>query len=413
MDAFAGAPRTYDGAALEELPRGQLSSMRLFVFQPSGGFNNQRIIVERAVRICGVLGRVCVVPMAGRHSSLFANYNKLGEDDLMSMDRVLDFAALAGAAQVVPTRLPFLKLLAHLRKRIPDKADWHVLEQSKADKKKQPLLLENLTAWRDAPERVWYFAGPTMWQRFGEHATHFERPVWPHVHYSGFFRALAIDMAGSLGLVRNYVAVHARQSDHGEKWEKRMAEREKEKEAEAEAVFAAEADAKPVQGRAGAGALPGKTAKAAKAATTKFAHSKGFSTRYIQSEEALSDPGTYLGQQIRYSLVHRSLPREHLMKVYIATKPGSNLTHFANLTRKFDYTVLFSGDVPRRLHDKLRAALPRPEQDRLRADMLGVVEQLVCARAYVFIGFRGSSFSEQIGRLRREPLRNLEVTEFA
>ena len=40
-----------------------------FVYQPSGGLNNQRVLLEHALVICQLLNRTCLVPPAAAHTN--------------------------------------------------------------------------------------------------------------------------------------------------------------------------------------------------------------------------------------------------------------------------------------------------------------------------------------------------------
>ena len=64
---------------------------RYFVYSPSGGFNNQRLELEFALRMAKVFNRTLVVPMAAKHSDLWRGYWYLSQEDLYPMDRIIDF----------------------------------------------------------------------------------------------------------------------------------------------------------------------------------------------------------------------------------------------------------------------------------------------------------------------------------
>jgi len=366
---YRGAPATSFGMNLESLPLEDVQNKRWFVFQPSGGFNNQRIIMERALRICKLWQRTCVIPPAGRHSSMFPNYNALERDkDLMDMDRILDFELLSQYSDVVATSMPFEEMLGWMEKRFPKEEDWFKIEQSRKERLASPLSFDNLTDWAAMKQPVAYFAGPTMWQRFD---FDFEAEVYAYIRYAPFFRALALDAVHALGLRRNFIGVHARQSDHGEKWEQNVSEKEKEK---------------------------------------KHEYKKGFTDKYLHSADGLDDVGGFLLKQVEFSLRSASLHGADLSVVYIATKPKTSVSIFRNLTKVFK--VFFSKDIPSAALAPLDELFPREDQQRLRNDILGIVEQLICAHSFLFVGFKGSSFSEYIERLRTESSANLFVPEY-
>lgn len=63
---------------------------KYFMYSPSGGFNNQRLELEFALRMAKVFNRTLVVPMAGKHSDLWRGYWYLPNEDLFPMDRIID-----------------------------------------------------------------------------------------------------------------------------------------------------------------------------------------------------------------------------------------------------------------------------------------------------------------------------------
>ncbi|GBG34202.1 Hypothetical Protein FCC1311_104262 [Hondaea fermentalgiana] len=423
-EPYAGAPSTFPGSRFEDLAEHEVQAKQWLVFQQSGGFNNQRIILERALRICKLLKRTCLVPPAGRHSSMFKNYNRLDADEIIAMDRVLDFGLLQDYQEAVPSALRFEDTLPILQKAFPESTQWHVIEQSRAERKKTPLGYENITALAANPASVIYIAGPTMWQRF---APGFDEEVHPYIRYAPFFRAISLDLARSLRLGRHYICVHSRPSDHGEKWEARMANNtppalpmEHSNAAAAAAAAAAATTAANVTASGGSvshsNTVEGGNSSAINVPTApptpKVRHANGFSTKYLPSDDAIADPGTYLQREIWLAIAEAGLDANLFRRVYIATKPNINRQLFANITAgRSDMRVYLSGDMPPRVSAALAAVFPRPEQVRLQNDILGIVEQLICARAFVYIGFSGSSFSEYIARMRREPMRNLIVGE--
>jgi hypothetical protein len=395
-----GAPRTLGGGQ----PRGEEVALarpeaKLVVFQPSGGFNNQRIILERALRICRTLARTCVVPMAGRHSSMFSSYNRLDTSGLMEMDRVLDFAHLRRyGARVAPLSEPFPAFLERLRGQVPDEREWIVVNQTRKEMHASPLSFHNLTEWRRRPERVLFLAGGTMWQHF---AREFEKPVWPFVRYAPFWRAIALDATRGLRLGRNYACIHSRSADHGEKWESWMAKKQ---------LAAKGGGGASTNATADGAAAPAPVPVPVPAGTVgdKFVHQGGFSSQYLPSADGMQDVGAFLLQQLHWAMRNLDIPTWGIPRLYIATKPGVNYKAYGNLTKELE--VLFSPNVPAQ-HLAAFEAVFAPAQARLRNDMLGVVEQLLCARARLFIGFKGSSFAEYIVRMRGEPTANLELPD--
>merc|ERR1712232_332730 len=81
--------------------------------------------------------------------------------------------------------------------------------------------------------------------------------------------------------------------------------------------------------------------------------------------------------------------------LYIATVPTKRKsTFFAKI--KSRYRVMFSNTLDSKLYKKLVEQYPV----RLQSSILGIIEQMVCARAQKFLGTGFSTFSEYIRRIR-------------
>lgn len=63
---------------------------KYFLYQPSGGWNNQRIQLENAILICRLTNRICILPPVSRHTNYYYNYNVQTGDRLLSIQRVLN-----------------------------------------------------------------------------------------------------------------------------------------------------------------------------------------------------------------------------------------------------------------------------------------------------------------------------------
>uniref|UniRef100_A0A7S2WQ54 GDP-fucose protein O-fucosyltransferase 2 n=1 Tax=Mucochytrium quahogii TaxID=96639 RepID=A0A7S2WQ54_9STRA len=382
-DEYRGAPLSYRGDQ-RGISFVEKSQKRYFLFQPSGGFNNQRIIVQRAMMICKQLDRVCLVPMAGKHTSMYNNYNRIDKMGLWPMDRVLDFEVMRKYVDVVPLDTPFLSFIKGLPSDMKD--EWFVLNQTKFEKRRNKVTMENITAWKSLEQRIVYFAGGSMWQRFDKNL---EEQAAKFVQYTPFFTSLALDAVQGLKLGKYYIAVHARQSDHGEKWEAWMAR----KAAAAAAAAILEANS-TVSSPENYTQAPG--------SESKYVHRKGFSTRYLQSEKGVEDPGAFLSTVMAFNERKYRMPQGILNTMYIATKPSTNHAYYNNLTADGRYVVKYSDDIPEPVITRLDELFKLPRQKSLRNDMLGVLEQLICARSFMFIGFKGSSFAEYISTLRQK-----------
>ena len=83
--------------------------------------------------------------------------------------------------------------------------------------------------------------------------------------------------------------------------------------------------------------------------------------------------------------------------LYIATVPKKrNSAYFAKIKQK--YKVLFSSDLPQEPINQALDGFP----ENLKGSILGVIEQLICARATKFLGTGFSTFSEYIRFVRMD-----------
>lgn len=393
VDLFPGAPRTHIGKIRAEDLLQFRKKSKIFIFQPSGGFNNQRIILERAIQICSLLKRICIIPMAGRHSSFYSSYNKLSRNSLIEMDRVLDFNELRKfGAKILPLSTPLQSFIEQLKEKFPENENyWFKIEQTTAERKLNPLTLHNLTELENRPEKIIYFGNSTMWQRFD---SDFEKEVYPFIKYSPFFRAMALDIIDSLNLKKYFVCFHSRASDHGEKWEKRMEKQELVKE-EMKLKNSTNLNNK-------SSTHPPKN--------TKYGHKNGFSSQYLKSNDALDDPESYLKNQVEFIFSANKALSRNLKTLYVATKPNFDKKWYSNFTGLFD-NIYLSSDIPIDIMSRFDKLFNLPNSARLRNDLLGIIEQIICARSYMYIGFKGSSFAEYIDRLRQESFNKLELID--
>lgn len=82
-------------------------------------------------------------------------------------------------------------------------------------------------------------------------------------------------------------------------------------------------------------------------------------------------------------------------KIYVATEPGRDEKFFAPL--KKEAKVMFSSELPKPLAKEFKSAFPK---GKIRDDMLGVLEMLICAQAKSFLGTYYSTFSAFIKFMR-------------
>eukprot|EP00515_Schizochytrium_aggregatum_P016754 CAMPEP_0202104978 /NCGR_PEP_ID=MMETSP0965-20130614/5771_1 /ASSEMBLY_ACC=CAM_ASM_000507 /TAXON_ID=4773 /ORGANISM="Schizochytrium aggregatum, Strain ATCC28209" /LENGTH=550 /DNA_ID=CAMNT_0048673853 /DNA_START=1 /DNA_END=1650 /DNA_ORIENTATION=+ len=67
---------------------------RFFLYQPSGGWGNQRLILRWAVILANAMNRTLVLPPIAGHTSMYENFNKKQAHQVLHMGQVLDLDTL-------------------------------------------------------------------------------------------------------------------------------------------------------------------------------------------------------------------------------------------------------------------------------------------------------------------------------
>ena len=195
---------------------------KFFVYQPSGGLNNQRIQLEHALIVCRITNRTCVIPHATKHKNKWPHYNEQKVNDVASMQEIFDFELISRIARAVtiPLKYTMVEWVEEMKrqkysfevvdrdfKRVKDPSHFH--QYNEADIKTIYADDRNIAA-RD----ILYFSKASMWHSFkwkgGKKYDH-KMAVHNHVSYRNELKAVAIHMATS---ANNYTAVHVRRGDY-------------------------------------------------------------------------------------------------------------------------------------------------------------------------------------------------------
>lgn len=190
---------------------------KFFVYQPSGGWNNQRLLMENAMVVCLLLNRTCIAPPASPHSNFFRNYNSIPSTGVVAMSRVINFQRLNQVAPVctIPRGHSFVSFLEHeifakrsVRTIIKDISKYKPGTMTKWAERDIERLFGNVTA------DVLYFSNQTMWGTMdwrGTVAGRYERKkVQAAMMPANHIKQLARVLAERLG---PYHAVHIRRGD--------------------------------------------------------------------------------------------------------------------------------------------------------------------------------------------------------
>ncbi|KAH9251929.1 hypothetical protein BASA81_010133 [Batrachochytrium salamandrivorans] len=190
---------------------------KFFIYQPSGGWNNQRLLMENAMVVCLLLNRTCIAPPASPHSNFFRNYNNIPSSGVVAMSRVINFQQLNQVVpvQTIPQGYSFPSFLQHqvfgklsVRTIIKDISKYKPGTMTKWAERDIIRLFGNVSA------DVLYFSNQTMWGTMewrGTVAGRYERKqVQAAMMPANHIKQLARELAERLG---PYHAVHIRRGD--------------------------------------------------------------------------------------------------------------------------------------------------------------------------------------------------------
>eukprot|EP00511_Aplanochytrium_stocchinoi_P002919 CAMPEP_0204823252 /NCGR_PEP_ID=MMETSP1346-20131115/1329_1 /ASSEMBLY_ACC=CAM_ASM_000771 /TAXON_ID=215587 /ORGANISM="Aplanochytrium stocchinoi, Strain GSBS06" /LENGTH=384 /DNA_ID=CAMNT_0051949819 /DNA_START=221 /DNA_END=1372 /DNA_ORIENTATION=+ len=179
------------------------SGRKYFMFTPSGGFNNQRICLEYALRIGKILNRAVIAPMAGKHLNFWYRYFNQTYDTLVPMDTLLDFEYLQSyGTDLIPLNITLKELEKQLNKegRIET-----IYKKYRANWKEHDIPRQLAS---DA--QVLFLKGHTMYHKWFDQEIIDE--TRSYVVYSKLIRRTAFEIMKSLG--GKYNAVHIRLGDY-------------------------------------------------------------------------------------------------------------------------------------------------------------------------------------------------------
>uniref|UniRef100_A0A7S3LHZ6 GDP-fucose protein O-fucosyltransferase 2 n=1 Tax=Aplanochytrium stocchinoi TaxID=215587 RepID=A0A7S3LHZ6_9STRA len=91
---LAATPVTWD-MVNEKYKLTEDSEGKFFVYQPSGGWGNQRIILQNAIAAANAMERILVLPPIAPHNFLWYGYNRFKAEEMVSMGELLDIPLLA------------------------------------------------------------------------------------------------------------------------------------------------------------------------------------------------------------------------------------------------------------------------------------------------------------------------------
>eukprot|EP00924_Labyrinthula_sp_SR-Ha-C_P005999 snap_masked-scaffold_14-processed-gene-11.15-mRNA-1 protein AED:1.00 eAED:1.00 QI:0/-1/0/0/-1/1/1/0/337 len=93
-DVFPSSPVSPERRALQVHKN---STGKFFVYQPSGGWGNQILILLNAIAAANFMERTLVVPPIAPHNFLYTGYNRFKAEEMAPMDKIIDIDLLESA----------------------------------------------------------------------------------------------------------------------------------------------------------------------------------------------------------------------------------------------------------------------------------------------------------------------------
>ncbi len=197
---------------------------KLFVFQPSGGWGNQRYILRWAMIAANAMNRTLVLSPIAPHSDIWHRFNDFRSDQIISMAQVLDLDALQEA--VINGVLAHNDTVLSLKDKYLSHLNW--IEYVKPHDK-------DLSGGR---RKWWWFPESYVKQQFGIGSSYESADVvfWKqgsmwcccgtdirsdsvwygrHIMFNNHLKTLALRLMKPFGFIYN--AIHVRLGDHAEK----------------------------------------------------------------------------------------------------------------------------------------------------------------------------------------------------
>lgn len=199
------APRTFQGEYNLLLP-----NTKYFIYSPSGGMGNQLIELASACHLAKIMDRTLLVPMLGSHSSMWYNYERLPEDALYPMDRILDFPRLAEYCQVQPLNISVVEFM---KRQSPEQV-YEVFHRYRKFWQVQDLVS---AIYQNRKMKIFYLRGAEMFHRWME-ADLFLR-VQLHVRFSQYLRWRALEVVRQAFPPNGeFNSMHIRLGDYIARW---------------------------------------------------------------------------------------------------------------------------------------------------------------------------------------------------
>mmetsp|Transcript_22091 Transcript_22091/g.43476 ORF Transcript_22091/g.43476 Transcript_22091/m.43476 type:complete len:536 (-) Transcript_22091:87-1694(-) len=180
---------------------------RFFLYQPSGGWGNQRLILRWAIIAANAMNRTLVLPPVAPHANFYAGFNKFSSNEVLNMGQVLDLDTLASRVQA-GIRVHDGDMTSYETKILQNRT-WRVYERPQAISFIQEKMI--LRRWASETADVVYWHKTSMWKCCATMDVNYYAFIQYGMEFSKTLQGVALQSVTSM--VPRYNAIHFRRGD--------------------------------------------------------------------------------------------------------------------------------------------------------------------------------------------------------
>jgi len=180
---------------------------KFFLYQPSGGWGNQKLILKWAIIAANAMNRTLVLPPVAPHSSFYQGFNKFKKESLLHMGQVLDL-------DILETRV-YTGILVHdgdmvsYQNEILQHLKWRLYEKPGAVSFIQERAI--MKRWATEPADVVFWHKTTMWRCCATSQQRYFSFIDDGMVFSRHLQSVALRGIERIGA--RYNAIHFRRGD--------------------------------------------------------------------------------------------------------------------------------------------------------------------------------------------------------
>jgi len=180
---------------------------KFFLYQPSGGWGNQRLILRWAMLAANAMNRTLVLPPVAPHSNFYYSFNEFGKSSLLHMGQVLDLSVLE--TRVTGGILVHDGDMESYQNGIFRNLTWRTWSKPKEINYFTEKHIHSV--WHDEPADVVFWHKTSMWQCCTTNQVHYYTFLNYGTQFAPFLHSLALRLAKEFG--GPYNAIHFRRGD--------------------------------------------------------------------------------------------------------------------------------------------------------------------------------------------------------